>query len=160
MSDKVEVIPASEALRNRIGPRLGRIDAGAIAKAEAALKGLSSQFGQWLQDEVGKLEAARAAAHAEGMDAEHADELYTRAHDLKGLGATYEYPLVSQIGSSLCRVLGGPESRSRTPLPLIDAHVDAIAEAVRGKTKEADTPEGRALVEALERRVAEFVRAS
>lgn len=160
MSDKVEVIPASDALRNRIGPRLGRIDPSAIAKAEAALKGLSSQFGQWLQDEVAKLEAARSAARAEGLDADHADDLYTRAHDLKGLGATYEYPLVSQIGASLCRLLGGPEKRRHTPMELIDAHVDAIAEAVREKVKEADTPEGRALVEALERRVAEFVHAA
>ena len=52
------VFASPTALRDRVGSRFGKIDPDAIAKAEAALKGLSAQFGQWLQDEVGKLEAA------------------------------------------------------------------------------------------------------
>ena len=59
-----QVFAPPTALRDRLGPRFGRVDPDAIAKAEAALTGLSAQFGQWLQDEIGKLEAARDAIRA------------------------------------------------------------------------------------------------
>jgi hypothetical protein len=55
MSDKVEVINVPNTLRAKVGGRLGAIDTGAIAKAEAALADLSSQFDQWLEDEVNKV---------------------------------------------------------------------------------------------------------
>ena len=59
-----------------------------MAKAEAALMSLSGQFAQWLQDEVGKLEAARAAVKAQGMSrSPPPSSLYVHAHDLQGPGA-------------------------------------------------------------------------
>ena len=150
-ASEARLIQPPSTLRSRIGPRFGRIDASAIAKAEAALKGLSAQFGQWLQDEVAKLEAARAALHAEGITRATIDRLYTHAHDLKGLGATYEYPIITRIAASLCKLLGQPETRLRAPLFLIDAHVDAIGAALRDSIKDAEGPVGRVLVEELER---------
>ena len=84
-----QVFAAPTVLRDRLGPRFGKIDPEAVAKAEAALKGLSSQFGQWLQDEVGKLDASREAIRTGGVTRASVDGLFTRAHDLKGLGATY-----------------------------------------------------------------------
>jgi hypothetical protein len=155
----VEVIQPPANLRARLGPRFGRIDPGAIAKAEAALKGLSSQFGQWLQDEVGKLEAARADILREGLDSERADRLYTHAHDLKGLGSTYEYPIVTRIAASLCKLLGEGEQRLRAPLPLVDAHVNAIRAAVRDGVKDSDTPVGAAVTGELEKHVADILPA-
>ncbi len=142
----------------RMGSRLGRIDPDAIARAEAALKSLSSQFGQWLNDELSKLEAARAAVHATGVSRSTIDQIYTHAHDLKGLGSTYEFPIVTQIAGSLCRLLGEGETRLNTPLELIDAHIDAIGASVRGDIKTADTPEGRAMVDALEPQVDRYLQ--
>lgn len=149
---------APNALRDRLGSRLGRIDPQAIAKAEAALKGLSSQFGQWLEDEVGKLEAARAAIREQGPTRQTLDQLYTHAHDLKGLGSTYEFPIVTQIAGSLCRLLGETDTRLLAPLFLIDAHIGAIRAAVRDGVKTTDDPVGRGLVEALERQVDQQVK--
>ena len=54
------MIQVPNTLRMKVGSRFGGIDASAVAKAEAALKGLSAQFGQWLQDEIVKLEAPPA----------------------------------------------------------------------------------------------------
>src|SRR5438067_3775780 len=99
-----QVIPAPNTLRLKVGGRLGGIDPAAIAKAEAALKSLSGNFAEWLQDEVTKLEAARQRLKTEGLTSEATEGLYLRAHDLKGLGATYEYPLVTRIAGSLCKL--------------------------------------------------------
>ena len=154
-----QVFAAPTTLRDRIGPRFGKIDPEAIAKAEAALKGLSSQFGEWLQDELAKLDAARSAIATEGLNRTTADGLFTRAHDLKGLGSTYEFPIVTRIAASLCKLLGEGDTRAHTPLPLVDAHIKAIRAAVRDNVRDVDNPVGAALTEELERHTAEFLAA-
>ena len=142
------------SLRLKVGGRFGAIDPSAIAKAEAALKSLSGNFAQWLSEEVIKLDAARQLVHDDGVTAETMETLYLRAHDLKGLGATYEFPLITRIGASLCRLIDDKDKRLTVSLPLDDAHIDAIKAAVRDSIKTDDHPVGRILIEELERKVA------
>ena len=151
------LIQPSNALRLKVGAgRLGMIDASAIAKAEAALQSLSGNFAQWLNDEVAKLEAARQGVRAEGVTADTMETLYLRAHDLKGLGATYGFPLITRIAGLLCRLIDDKAKRTDAPMPLIDAHIDAIKAAVRDGIKDVDHPIGKVLVQELETRVREL----
>lgn len=158
MSDNptVQVIQAPNTLRLKVGGRLGGIDPAAIAKAEAALKSLSGNFSEWLNDELVKLEAARQRIRAEGLTTETAEGLYLRAHDLKGLGATYEFPLVTRIAGSLCKLIDDPDTRLEAPMFLVDAHIDAIKAAVRADIRDDSHPVGRKLAEELEERVRAF----
>lgn len=142
------------SLRLKLGGRLGAIDPSAIAKAEAALKSLSGNFSQWLNDEVVKLDAARQRVHDEGVNAETMETLYLRAHDLKGLGTTYEFPLITRIGASLCRLIDDKDKRLTASMALVDAHIDGIKAAVRDDIKTDEHPVGRVLIEELERKVA------
>ena len=149
-----QLIQPANALRLRVGgSRLGTIDPAAIAKAEAALKSLASNFSQWLADEITKLEAARQQVKDLGINVETMESLYLRAHDLKGLGTTYGYQLITRIAGSLCRMIDDKEKRASTPMELVDAHIDAIKAAVRDDIKSDEHPVGRVLVEELERRV-------
>nr|WP_272886982.1 Hpt domain-containing protein [Phenylobacterium aquaticum] len=143
-------------MKLKVGGRFGALDPSAIAKAEAALKSLSGNFTQWLQDEVVKLENARQRVKAEGMTAETMEFLYLRAHDLKGLGTTYEYPLITRIGASLCKLIDDKDKRLTAPMALIDAHIDGIRAAVRDEVKTDDHPVGRVLITELERMVTEM----
>ncbi|MDB5471220.1 MAG: Hpt protein [Caulobacter sp.] len=153
----VQVINAPNTLKLRLGGgKFGGIDAAAIAKAEAALKSLSGNFSEWMQDELNKLEAARQAIRVSGLNAETAEGLYFRAHDLKGLGATYEFPLVTRIAASLCKLIDDPDTRVSAPMFLVDAHIDAIRAAVRDDIKTDTHPVGKILITELERRVAEI----
>jgi hypothetical protein len=155
-SNTGQMIQAPNALRLKVGGRLGAIDPAAIAKAEAALKSLSGNFAEWLAEEVSKLDAARQRIRADGLTPEAAENLYLRAHDLKGLGATYEYPLVTRIAGSLCKLIDDPAKRAEAPLFLVDAHIDAIKAAVKGGIQTDADPIGRALVTELEARVTDF----
>ena len=146
-----QVIPASNTLRLRVGGR--GIDPAAIAKAEAALKSLSGNFAQWLQDEIAKLEAARQRVKSEGVTPESMEQLYMRAHDLKGLGTTYEFPLITRIAAALCRLIDDKDKRAHAPMALIDAHIDAIKAAGRDDIRTDEHPVGRALAVELENRV-------
>ena len=137
------------------GGRLGAIDPAAIAKAEAALKSLSGNFAQWLADEITKLDGARQEVKTQGVSADTMEALYLRSHDLKGLGATYGFPIITRIAGSLCRLIDDKDKRVGAPMPLVDAHIDAIKAAVRDDIKDDEHPVGKILVQELEARVAE-----
>ncbi|MNK15706.1 hypothetical protein D3C87_338550 [compost metagenome] len=156
MSNPPQVIRPPNPLRAKVGG-FGGIDANAIAKAEAALKAMSDQFGQWLQDEIVKLDQAQADIRAKGYTSETAEALYFRAHDLKGLGATYQYPLVTRIAGSLCRMMDDADKRMQAPIAVLDAHVDGIRAVVRDGIQTDEHPVGRELAETLEARVAEHL---
>ena len=140
--------------------KFGGLDAAAIARAEAALKSLSSNFDAWMKDELAKLEAARDRIRAEGFTTETAENLYFRAHDLKGLGTTYEFPLVTRMAASLCRILHDPAERLSAPLKVVDAHIDAIGTAVRSEIRTEADPVGRAMAEELEGQVSRLIPAA
>jgi len=156
VSNPPQVIRPPNPLRAKVGG-FGGIDANAIAKAEAALKAMSAQFGQWLQDEIVKLDQAQADIRAKGYTPETAEALYFRAHDLKGLGATYQYPLVTRIAGSLCRLMDDGEKRMLAPVAILDAHIDAIRAVVRDEIQTDEHPVGRELAETLEARVTEHL---
>ena len=156
---QAQVFAAPTALRDRIVPRFGRVDPKAIAKAEAALQELSSKYGEWLQEEMEKLDQAREAVTTDGANHATIDTLFMRAHDLKGLGGTYGFPLVGRIAASLCRLLGDGDERVSTPLALLDAHIKAIKAAVRDNIRDTDTLIGAALASELERHTADYLAA-
>lgn len=131
----------------------GGIDAGAVARAEEALRSLASNFAAWLEEEIVRLEAARRVVAERGLDPETGEGVYLRAHDLKGLGATYEFPIITRIAGSLCRLVEHPEHRAAAPLALIDAHIAAIRSVVRDGVRSDAEPAGAAIAEDLEARV-------
>lgn len=141
-------------LRDRVSiGRKGGIDPAAIARAEAAMQNLSGNFAAWLNDEIAKLEGARATIQAEGPSVENMESLYLRAHDIKGLGTTYGFPLISRIAGLLCRLIEDKAQRLTAPFGLIDAHILAIKASVRDNITSEDHPVGKILVQELEGRI-------
>jgi hypothetical protein len=159
MSQPAQVIRPPNALKAKLGNRLGAIDSEAIKRAEAALASMSDQFGDWLLEELAKLEAAHKAIRTPGAGDAEMEEFYRRAHDLKGLGTTYGYPIVSQFAGSLCKLIDSPEGRAKAPAQLLDSHVLAIQAAVRQKVTEASHPMGKALLLELSGQVARYASA-
>ncbi len=152
---RVEIIHPPNLLKAKVGGKLAPLDEAAIARAEAALHTISGEFQDWIEDHVDQLVAARwrveTERHAHGAMA----RLLTCAHDLKGLGVTFKYPLVTRIAASLCVLLEAKNAQS--PPQLIDAHVDAIRATVRQRMKSETDPIGLALLQELEALVAEHL---
>jgi hypothetical protein len=150
-----EIIHVPNKLAAKVGPNFKLSGAAAIAKAEKAMVELASNFGEWLEQEVAALEEARGELKAAGLTSEMANRLSVRALDLKGLGVTYEHPLVTRIGASLFKLLD-EIPLDKIPMNLIDAHVDAIRAIVRNQIRDTAHPVGDALVKELELRVREL----
>ncbi len=159
LPEKAQIIQVPNTLRAKVGGRLGALDAEAIAKAEAALQDLSSQFDDWLMDEIKKLEDVQALIKEEGYTTVHAEALFYRAHDLKGLGTTYGYPFITRVAGSLCKMLDEDDKRMKAPRKLVDAHLDTIRAIVRDQIKADNHPMGKILAETLETRVKEHLTA-
>lgn len=151
-----QMIPVSNTLRLKVGGGLGGLDLVALAKAEAAMKGLADNFDGWMQNELTKLDTVRERIRVDGYNADTAESLYFRAHDLKGLGATYGYPVVTSIADSLSRLLDDPGTRLRAPLFLLDAHISSIKAAVRSNIRNVDHPTAKTLLAELQTRVREY----
>jgi HPt (histidine-containing phosphotransfer) domain-containing protein len=125
-----EVITPPHRLREAIkGATEG--DEDPVARADAALKQLSSEFGTWMLAECDRLEAARQKVAAQGLDEKTYDELFRAAHDIRGEAATFGYPILAGPADSLCRLLEHTPEHDRIPLGLVDQHVDAVRAIAR-----------------------------
>jgi hypothetical protein len=69
------------------------------------------------------------------------------------VGATYEFPLITRIAGSLCKLVEKPEERTAAPIELIDAHIAAIRTSVADNLRTDADPAGAALAADLEARV-------
>jgi HPt (histidine-containing phosphotransfer) domain-containing protein len=125
-----EVITPPHELRKAVTPAGDVID-DPVARAEAALTELSSEFSGWMESECDRLEAARQDVKRDGFTQKTHDELFRAAHDIKGEASTFGYPAVAGIANSLCRLIEHTPDMERIPLPLLDQHVDAVRAVVR-----------------------------
>jgi HPt (histidine-containing phosphotransfer) domain-containing protein len=125
-----EVITPPHELRKAVAPAGDVID-DPVARAEAALTELSSEFSGWMESECDRLEAARQDVKRDGFTQKTHDELFRAAHDIKGEASTFGYPAVAGIANSLCRLIEHTPDMERIPLPLLDQHVDAVRAVVR-----------------------------
>lgn len=102
------------------------LDPDALARAEAALQRLSSQYLQWAAADLAELEANLAQLPG---DASALQRMFVVAHDMKGQAGTFGYPLVTELGNRLCRLIeaggdGGDVAALVTALhQVIDGHL-------------------------------------
>ena len=131
-------------------------DAAALARADEALKAMSGSFSEWLDVDVQKLHAARLSAEQAGWTNEAIEPVMVAAHDLKGLGGSYGYPMMTQIAASLCRLIetDAGKAAARAEPALVHAHVDALRAALKHDIKTDAHPVGHELLRTLEARVA------
>jgi hypothetical protein len=154
-----QFIDPPKAWRARATEAASSIDADAIARAEAALAALSGQFDGWMEAELARMDEARRGARADAWSEPALRELSLCAHDAKGLGATYNYPLVTRIAGSLGRLLETTETRTLAAAApsIIEAHVDGARAIVRQQIRTSDDATGGALAAALEAHVVALI---
>jgi chemotaxis protein histidine kinase CheA len=125
-----EVITPPNELRKAVAPA-NADDDDPVARAEAALVQLSSEFGSWMQAECERIETARQAIKLLGMTEHTHNALFRAAHDVKGEASTFGYPEVVGVADSLCRLLEHTPAIGHIPLLLVDQHVDAVRAMTR-----------------------------
>jgi HPt (histidine-containing phosphotransfer) domain-containing protein len=153
-----EVITPPHALRKAVALVSDPHD-DPVARAEAALAQLSTEFDDWMHSECERLEAARQEVKRLGFTKKTHDELFRAAHDIKGEAATFGYPAVGAVANSLCRLIEHTPDITRIPLTLVEQHVDAARAIARERAHADLAATAAALTRRLREVTDEFLRA-
>jgi chemotaxis protein histidine kinase CheA len=121
-----------------------------IERAEQAIDSMRHEFAGWIQEETDDLSKALQVWVDTPTNAENTDDLFRRAHDLKGQAPTLGYPIIGRIASSLCELLGGKNIEVRDLIALAKNHVSAIEAAVRDEVRDETNDTAAALASELE----------
>ena len=98
-----------------------------LAAADRQISGAALGFTEWAGTDVAEALAALEKLSA-GGDAQEAISLIFRvAHDLKGQGTTFGYPLATQIAGALCNFIRTVETPPPTDsVSVVRAHLAAL----------------------------------
>ncbi len=152
----IEIFMPPNILKAKVGSAIGGIDVAAIRRAEAAVEELRGEFNDWLTTDVGRLADCRDL-FAQQPSAAARSDLFRAAHDLKGEGETFGFPMIARLAASLSRLIDAVQPSAEIPLGLVDAHVAAIRVVFRDRVKDANDRTAAALAEELEARVTEML---
>lgn len=118
----------------------------ALRRAEDAIVSLAGDYDQWIRREDGRLQAAFREAEA-APDA--AGNMARIAHDMKGLGSTFGYPLMSIVCDGLCRFLEDRATLTPKELDVVRVHLDAVALILKDDIRDDRQPGWAEIIKAL-----------
>lgn len=150
---QMEIIQPANPLKQKVGPPRAS-DPGLLDRAEAKVADLADDYRSWVQADLEQLEAKvdHAAALADAAERREAwRSAYVIAHDIKGQGTTFDYPLVTHVANSLCGYIEKTADLDRTDLTIAQAHLGALR-AILGHDVRGDGGAlGRQVIDGLAR---------
>ena len=136
---------------------LANINADTIRRAEEAVSKLASQYREWVRGDLTKLRDVLAAAEAGGAARDASYEQVRRlAHDLRGQGSTFGYPLITRIAQSISQTLKARAAETDSDAVLA-AHVDAIAAVIEQDVSDEGSDYAARIIETLQRAIGRTV---
>lgn len=140
-------------LQEKVGGPLKPLQEADIAIVQSAMEQLASGMGSWLRTDLERLVTARNAFLEDNLSEERIVTLHRAAHDLKGLGATYGYPIVSMIADTLCKAIQQTGEKGAIPEDIVNAHVDALRAVVNLNLRDSDSGPAAELLRGLQQLV-------
>ncbi len=145
------MVTPSISLRAKVSRGAGIDPERLIAEAESALATLNEDYETWVGADLTRLETAFRDAQG---DPDRRRELLRKAHgiahEMKGQGTTFGYPLVTHAAGSLCRLFEAIEDAADAfALRAIELHIDGLRSIVINRIKGDGGVTGRDLVAAL-----------
>jgi len=126
-----------------------------LAAAEAELSKMAEDYPDWVSGLIVKLQEQ----HGRCVDTpekrkEHFEEIHHIAHDMKGQGGTFGYPLVSAFSDSLYGFTQSGGTLDDSQVELVKSHIDAMRAVIRGRVSGDGGEIGVKLTESLNQAIA------
>ena len=140
--EKPEIIQPINRLKNKVaassggsGGAPGWFDPRKLAAAQGVIHPKRPPYHVQTEGELDELSTFCAAAEASPQEQRkpHIKRIASIAANIKSLGSTFGYPLMTQFGESLrdyCNALSTP---SNEQLTVIRAHIDAMRAVIKGR---------------------------
>lgn len=115
--------PDLDTILTRVREGIDKLKQDFVAAAQTALASLDSSLAE-----------ARTSDGEAQRDA--LQRIFRESHDLRGLGGTFDFPLITHIGSSLCDLILRLDTVTALHLEAVELHISAmklvIAERMTG----------------------------
>src|ERR1700760_1539753 len=145
----IELFMPPNMLKAKAGGGFGGVDLGAIKRAETAMDGLKDEFAGMAGGSIAPPLKPHAPYAANPAPASRAALLRTSL-DLKGMAATFGFPLMARVAGSLAKLLSEAPEGKPLPLKLVEAHVAAVQVIQRSNITMPDHKGTLALLAELE----------
>ena len=125
--DKPQVIHAPNPLSAKVtkgGP--GAVDPALLEKAEQVIAEMSGEYLNWVAGDLKKIQDAFKELKSSGGTKENLEKIFEIAHDMKGQGGSFNYPLITIVANDLCRLLERLESAGAKETEVIRLHIDTM----------------------------------
>ena len=128
----------ANALKDKIGGLSGQglamIPLELLIEAEEHLQREALDFTDWAQDYLAELAAlCDKALDGIGMRAPIFREINLLAHELRGQGGTFGYPLITEFAKMLYECTGQACPQADEDVEIVKAHIDAMRAVLRDK---------------------------
>lgn len=120
--------------------------------AMEAMADLAAKFPAWASGDVQKMK--QFLGEANGIFKQERTDLirqkiYPKAHDLKGQGTTFGYPLITDIASHMCKLITSKTSFSADDLTILRGDVQMMETVLWKKLKGDGGAKGAQILEKL-----------
>ena len=132
----------------------------ALENAQAKIEETKPDFEAWLDGELRALtDLVANGVQAGATDSAWAEGIVAHCGQLRDIGTTMGYTLLSFIAGNLCEILEGANTDAKSNIESIMCHVDALLLARQAQYRDMRPEQLPELTGGL-RRVAEFIRLS
>jgi CheY-like chemotaxis protein len=143
-------------LRRKVGvaadSEVATIDPNLIAAVESQIREMEEEYVEIVRSSIERLvQSYRQAVKAPDQATQHYQEINKVAHELRGQGGIFGYPLISRFAFSLYASTKGTPKATEKHLDLVKAHIDGIRVVMRDKVRGDGGPLGRELLAGLDK---------
>lgn len=125
-----QVIKPPKPLSRKVRPFGGPTPEEAISRADRSVVRVRGEFVASMEDDVVELDRLYGE-YRQDRSPETLNRIFRIAHNLRGLGATFHYELMTRLGTSMCRYITElPEGKTLEPV-LLQVHIQAMKAVVR-----------------------------
>jgi hypothetical protein len=122
------------------------IDPKAMESANAALEKMSEDYPDWVAKLVVDLrEHLMRCIDTPADRLKHYAKIREIAHDMKGQGGTFGYPLITTFSSSLVDCVGPKSGTTDSHVEIIKSHIDSMSAVIKDRVKGNGGEIGKAL---------------
>jgi len=154
---EVEYIPASDDLKIK-APLIDKNLNDALEKASQALSEMASDYIVWAQDDYNRLSQTASELATDPDSKTSIDAVHRIAHDMKGQGGTFGYPLITLVLNNLCLYLDARQKVDADDLKIINLHIEFVNVIISNRLKEKGGEMGEQVIEGMRKIVMKKIK--
>lgn len=128
------------------------INADTFKRAEEAVSKLSEQYRDWALSDIETLRGCVVSLSDDGERDGAIAKIRSIAHDMRGQGSTFGYPLITQVAQSISGTLKLSLDTDGLAAEL-GSHIDAVAAIIESEATGDGGDEGRDILRSLEEKI-------